>query len=134
MDNDFLFEVDRVADLDGRYAKEAYLFIYDALKHTVENLGKSELPREQRHISGTDLLRGISEFGLSQFGPLTKTVFEHWGVNKTEDFGRIVFNLVEAELMSKTEDDSLDDFIDVYDFECELDWHKRRSEFKKKPD
>ena len=134
MDNDFLFEVDRVADLDGRYAKEAYLFIYDALKHTVESLGKSELPREQRHISGIDLLRGISEFGLSQFGPLTKTVFEYWGVNKTEDFGRIVFNLVEAELMSKTEDDSLDDFIDVYDFECELDWHRRRSEFKKKPD
>ena len=134
MDNDFLFEVDRVADLDGRYAKEAYLFIYDALKHTVESLGKSELPREQRHISGIDLLRGISEFGLSQFGPLTKTVFEYWGVNKTEDFGRIVFNLVEAELMSKTEDDSLDDFIDVYDFEFELDWRRRRSEFKKKPD
>jgi hypothetical protein len=32
--------------------------------------------------------------------------------------------------MSKTEDDNIDDFTDVYDFAEELDWKKRRAEFK----
>ena len=76
-------------------------------------------------------MKGISEYGLSQFGPMTQTVFEHWGVNNTKDFGQIVFNLVEADLMSKTEDDFIEDFFDVYDFTTEFDWARRRSEFKK---
>ena len=130
MDEDFLQQVDKVAELDGRYARAAYLFIYDALEHTVQSLGRAEMPREQRHLSGADLLRGISAFGLSQFGPLTRTVFEHWGVCTTEDFGHIVFNLVDAELMSKTEDDSMEDFVGLYDFAEEFDWKKRRAEFR----
>ena len=123
--------VDRLVDQDGRYAKEAYLFLYEALEYTVKSLGKADLDDNQRHVSGADLLKGISEFGLSRFGPLTRTVFEHWGVHKTEDFGNIVFNLVSAKLMGKTEKDSIEDFIDVYDFAAEFDWNKRRAEFRK---
>ena len=124
-------EVDRLVDQDGRYAKEAYLFLYEALEFTVKSLGKSDLSRDQRHVSGAELLKGISDFGLSRFGPLTRTVFEHWGVHKTEDFGNIVFNLVSANVMGKTEKDSIEDFIDVYDFAAEFDWNKRRAEFRK---
>ena len=124
-------EVDRLVDQDGRYAKEAYLFLYEALEFTVTSLGKSDLSLGQRHVSGAELLKGISEFGLSRFGPLTRTVFEHWGVHKTEDFGNIVFNLVSAKVMGKTEKDSIEDFIDVYDFAAEFDWNKRRAEFRK---
>ena len=123
--------VDRLVDQDGRYAKEAYLFLYEALEYTVKSLGKADLDDNQRHVSGADLLKGISEFGLSRFGPLTRTVFEHWGVHKTEDFGNIVFNLVSAKVMGKTEKDSIEDFIDVYDFAAEFDWNKRRAEFRK---
>ena len=123
--------VDRLVDQDGRYAKEAYLFLYEALNYTVKSLGKADLPDQQRHVSGRDLLRGISEFGLSRFGPLTRTVFEHWGVYKTEDFGNIVFNLVSANQMGKTEKDCIEDFIDAYDFASEFDWNKRRAEFRK---
>ena len=130
MDEDFLREIDELSERDGRYAKAAYLFIYDALQHTVEKLGRAEQPRDQRHVSGGDLLRGISDYALSQFGPLTQAVIERWGVRQTRDFGEIVFALVEAELMSKTQDDRIDDFVDVYDFTEEFDWKKRRAEFK----
>ena len=131
MDEDFLRQLEEVAEGDGRYSKAAYLFIYDALQHTVEKLGKSELPKDQRHIGGKDLLHGIGEFALDRFGPLALSVLEHWGVHRTQDFGDIVFNLVEAELMSKTENDRPEDFVDVYDFSEELDWKKRRAEFKR---
>ena len=87
MDNEFLDQIERLAEQHSRFRKEAYLFIYDALQHTVSKLGKASLPREQRHISGRDLLQGISEYGLEQFGPLTRMVFAHWGVNATQDFG-----------------------------------------------
>ena len=131
MNEELLLEIERLAERDGRYRKEAYLFIYDALQYTVERLGKADLPREQRHISGRDLLYGISEYGMEQFGPLTRSVFAHWGVHTTRDFGEIVFNLVNAHLMSKTDQDRIEDFVDLYDFAEEFDWKKRRKNFKR---
>ena len=113
MDENFLQSIEDLAERDGRFKKDAYLFIYDALQYTVEKLGKTDLPTEERHISGRDLLYGISEFALDQLGPLTRSVFAHWGIYKTRDFGEIVFNLVNAKLMSKTERDNIEDFIDI---------------------
>ena len=69
-----------------------------------------------RHVNGQELLDGIRQYSQEQFGPMTRTVFNHWGVNTTEDFGHIVFNLVNAKLLGKTDQDSLDDFKNVYDF------------------
>ena len=131
MSDKFLTAIEEVAERDGRYKKEAYLFIYDALQYTVEKLGKTGLPNEQRHICGRNLLFGISEFAMDQLGPMARSVFSHWGVAETRDFGEIVFNLVESELMSKTDDDRIEDFIGVYDFAEEFDWKKRRSNFKR---
>lgn len=131
MDSEFLRDIEKVAEADGRYDRAAYLFIYDALQHTVEGLSKESLPRDQRHVSGRELLHGISQYSLSQFGPLTLSVLRRWGLRESRDFGEIVFNLVEAKLMSKTENDSIEDFVDVYDFAEEFDWKKRRSQFKR---
>ncbi len=131
MDEQFLKDIEELADADGRYAKAAYLFIYDALQYTVEKLGKESLPKQQRHVSGRELVQALSEYGMDQFGPLTNSVFEHWGVRETRDFGEIVFNLVGANLMSKTEDDRIEDFTNVYDFDDEFDWKKRRAEFRR---
>lgn len=133
MEEEFLAAVEAVAEEDGRFHKAAYFFVYDALQYTVEKMGKTPLPKEQRHVSGRDLLGGISEYGLNQFGPLTRAVFAHWGLHQTRDFGQIVFNLVNAELMSKTPEDCLDDFVDVYDFDEEFDWKKRKGHFKRLP-
>ena len=131
MDEQFLKDIEELADADGRYNKAAYLFIYDALQYTVEKLGKESLPKQQRHVAGRDLVQALSEYGMNQFGPLTASVFEHWGVRQTRDFGEIVFNLVGANLMSKTEDDCIEDFTNVYEFDDEFDWKKRRAEFRR---
>jgi uncharacterized repeat protein (TIGR04138 family) len=133
MDEDILDRVEAVAEADGRYQKAGYLFLYEALEHTVEKFGKAVLPKDQRHVSGRDLLQGISEYGLEQFGPLTQAVFAHWGIRQTSDFGRMVFNLVEAELMRKTPQDCVEDFAEVYDFAEEFDWKKRKGQFKRPP-
>lgn len=107
---ELLEKVVGICTKERRYKPEAYLFVVAALHFTV-----SQLP-ERRHIRGQELLEGIRIYGLDQFGPLTHQVFEHWGVTSTEDFGRIVFSLVEAKLLGKSEEDSLDDFRKAYDF------------------
>lgn len=131
MGDAFLHDIEVLAERDGRYSRAAYLFVYAALQHTVKKLGKESMPREQRHVSGRDLIYGISEYALDQFGPLTLTVFDHWGIRETRDFGEIVFNLVNDNLMSKTDDDRIEDFTDVFEFDVELDWKRRRSEFRR---
>ncbi len=51
---------------------------------------------------------------------MARTVFRRWGINRTDDFGEIIFNLIEANLMSKTPEDNRGDFHDVYDLDEEL--------------
>ena len=127
MKTDWESAVEDLAERDGRYNKEAFFFIYRALDFTVKKMGLTEVEREKRHVTGRDLLMGISEYAFDQFGPLTREVLSHWRVHQTRDFGEIVFALVEGDLMGKTERDSIEDFIDVYNFGEEFDWKKRRA-------
>ena len=99
-----------VAARDGRYHINAYRFVYEALDYTVKQFEK------KRHISGRELLEGIKNLALEQFGALAVLVFGIWGVRCTSDFGNIVFNLVEAQMMSRSDEDSREDFEDVYEF------------------
>lgn len=69
-----------------------------------------------RHVSGQELCEGIRKYAIDQFGPLARTVLEHWGIDATVDFGQIVFALVSIGLMRKTDEDSLEDFKAVYEF------------------
>jgi uncharacterized repeat protein (TIGR04138 family) len=96
---------------DPRFRPDAYRFVFEALDYTLKALG-----REGGHVSGRELLEGIRDFALEQFGGLAGLVFDQWGVRTTADVGEIVFNLVEAGLMGKTKTDSREDFRDVYDF------------------
>jgi len=102
--------IENIVVTDNRYKLEAYNFVMEALDFTRKQVG------EPRHVRGQELLQGIREYALRQFGPMTRTVFEHWGVECTEDFGEIVFNMVNAGLMSKTPKDSKEDFKKGYDF------------------
>jgi uncharacterized repeat protein (TIGR04138 family) len=70
-----------------------------------------------RHITGQELLNGIRDYALAQFGPMAITVFEEWGIRKCPDFGEIVFNMVEIGLLAKTESDTRADFEGGYDFD-----------------
>ena len=100
---------------DPRYHRDAYLFVREALDHT-QKIGTRENREKPRHVSGQELLAGIREFALAQFGPMTLTVFEEWGIHNCRDFGEIVFNMVEIGLLAKTEKDSRADFQEGYDF------------------
>lgn len=104
---DFL---DPILTRDPRYTMEAYFFVRDALDQTVRKL---ETPR---HVSGQELLAGIRDYAIGEYGPVTKRVLSEWGINECIDFGHIVFNLVNEGLLGKTADDSIDDFSGGYDF------------------
>jgi uncharacterized repeat protein (TIGR04138 family) len=99
-----------VAQKHGRYKPNAYRFTLEAVNFTVKRLG------EMRHVRGEELLDGIRHLALDRFGPLAKVVFEQWGILKTEDFGEIVFQLVDEGLLGKTEEDKPSDFSRGYDF------------------
>ncbi len=106
-----LEKIDEILKKDNRYRAEAYFFLLAALEYSLEKLGM------RRHLTGKELLDGIKEFAIRQYGPMTKTVFESWGVKATDDFGEIVFNMVEVGVLSRTEQDTKEDFHGVYDFE-----------------
>jgi uncharacterized repeat protein (TIGR04138 family) len=102
---------------DTRYTRDAYLFVREALDYTQRLVAQAAKEGEVRHVTGQELLGGIRAYALEQFGPMTLLVLNEWGVRRGEDFGEIVFNMVEASLLSKTETDSRDDFRGGYDFE-----------------
>ncbi len=102
----------RILAHDSRYTPDGYRFIFEALDFTLKTVG-----RKAGHVNGRELLEGVRVHALDQFGGLAPMVFNTWGVRTTDDFGEIVFNLVEAGLMGKTESDSKEDFRGVYEFD-----------------
>ena len=113
---DFVIKVEKTAEKTGLYKQGAYFFVFSALEYTVKKLP------ERRHITGRELLEGIAEYARNQYGPLAKSVFKSWGITRTIDFGKIVFDLVDSKLMGKTAEDKLEDFEGVYDFNSEFNW------------
>lgn len=111
----FLENFEKILKKDNRYKPEAYQFVMSALNFTVKKFKKP------RHVTGQELLQGIRHYALEQFGPMSKAVLEHWGVKCTEDFGEIVFGLVEVGLLGKTEEDRKEDFKNGYDFKATFD-------------
>ena len=100
---------------DARFSRDAYAFVREALDFSQKLVGR-ENRGTIRHITGQELLDGIRQFALKEFGPMVVTVFEEWGIRNCRDFGDIVFNMVENGLLAKTEKDSRDDFQSGYDF------------------
>jgi uncharacterized repeat protein (TIGR04138 family) len=107
--------LDLILIKDSRYRRDAYLFVRDALDFTQKAAARER--RDGLHVSGQELLAGIRDYALAQFGPMAATVLEDWGITRCEDFGEIVFNVVEAGLFSKTDKDSREDFRGGYDFD-----------------
>lgn len=131
----------------GPYPLEAFAFVRDGLSHTVEQVhvaseamdagavesaagagpagspaaeGSSMVGRMQsdsRHVSGQQLCLGLRDYAIRRYGMMTPAVLRAWNLRSTDDFGRIVFAMIEHGLMSKTADDSIEDFRSVYDFD-----------------
>lgn len=113
-----IFALLKVLDQDKRYDPESYSFVMAGLDFTRRRLGR------KGHVSGQELSEGIKDYALEQFGPMARTVLEFWGIRNTSDFGEIVFNMIDAGMLGKTEQDSKEDFSDVYDFKTAFnkDW------------
>src|SRR5262249_54949324 len=107
--------LDRIANRDPRYRREAYVFLRGALDYVQKRSVKTR-KIETCHITGQELLHGIRAYALELYGPMTRTLLNEWGIYRCEDFGEIVFNMVDHGLLSKTETDSRDDFKSGYDF------------------
>jgi len=100
---------------DDRYGRDAYRFVQEGLEYTVQRRGR------RGHVTGRELLEGLRDLARERFGLMARTVLNQWGVKTTADFGELVFNLVDEQIMSKQDSDSREDFADVYDFEETFD-------------
>jgi uncharacterized repeat protein (TIGR04138 family) len=101
---------DRLQALSPRYQEGAYIFVLAALNFVLERLP------HPRHISGQELAEGVRDLALERFGPMARTVLEHWGIESTRDVGSIVFALVECGVLIKQDEDTPADFEDLFDF------------------
>jgi uncharacterized repeat protein (TIGR04138 family) len=120
--------VEQIRAKDPRYARDAYIFLREALDFTQKALAKSAKESRAsrgeakameiiRHVTGQELLNGVRDYALKEFGPMVPTVFDEWGIRSCADFGEIVFNMVEIGLLAKTEKDSREDFKNGYSFD-----------------
>ena len=112
----FAEALDSIVEIDRRYQRDAYIFLRDALDYTTKQQKKSK-GAAVRHVAGPELLEGVRRYALKEFGPMALTVFSYWGIERCEDIGHMVFNLIGAGIFGKTEQDSLEDFKSVYTFE-----------------
>jgi uncharacterized repeat protein (TIGR04138 family) len=108
-----LFETLR--DRYPRYDEAAYVFVLSALNYVLRRLP------EPRHISGRELAEGVRDLAIERFGPMARSVLEHWGIHETVDVGDIVFALVEHGVLIKQDEDTRTDFMDVFDFDDAFD-------------
>jgi uncharacterized repeat protein (TIGR04138 family) len=114
MADDMRDDEQKIAEIllrDERFSKEAYRFVQEGLEFTVQRRGR------RGHVSGPELLEGIRDLARERFGLMARTVLNQWGIFETADIGEMVFNLVDAQIMSKQDSDTRTDFENVYDFE-----------------
>ena len=107
----------------GPYPPEAYLFVQQGLRFTIDRIRKSDpdVGDDGRHVDGAELCGGLRDFARQQYGLLARTVLDHWNIRRTEDFGRIVFNMVDLGLLRTSDEDSIEDFTRVYDFDASFE-------------
>lgn len=115
---DFNAIVSLIVKEDPRFDRLAYVFVRDGLEQAVKELKKTNAARarESRHVTGRELSEGMRHYALEQFGPMTLTVLNAWGLRRTMDFGDIVYNLIDYNVFSKNDGDKREDFSDIYDF------------------
>jgi uncharacterized repeat protein (TIGR04138 family) len=103
--------LDQLRERNPRFHPKSYFLVLAALHSVIESLD------EPRHISGRELAEGVRGLALDRYGPMARTVLEHWGIHATEDLGCVVFALVEQGILIGQHDDRPEDFADVFDFE-----------------
>ena len=104
----------------GPFPPHAYEFIHEGLDFTVSQIHGQPCRQanQNRHVSGQQLCEGLRELALAKWGRMARTVLRRWKITETMDFGRVVFSLIDKGQMQRVEEDTIDDFKNVYDFEA----------------
>ncbi len=113
MNKEFAETIERIRQKNKKFSPDAYVFVSEAIDETAKKLG---FYNASQHLSGKELVEGMADFALDRFGPMTFQVLKTWGLTKTQDFGDIVYSLIDEKILFKSESDSVEDFNNVYDF------------------
>ena len=108
--------VTSAVEKDARFRPEAYQFLRESLEATIKKRSKGKQQPISQHVTAAELLEGFRRLALKEFGPMTTTVLEYWGILSCADIGMMVFYLVEAGAFGRTEEDTLDGFNQGFDF------------------
>jgi uncharacterized repeat protein (TIGR04138 family) len=106
-----------LAARDKRYSVHAYRFLFESMGEALSLAGKMEADGVERHLTGQELLHGMRVHAENCFGPLAAQVWRSWGIKESLDWGRLVFILVESTLLSKRDEDTVEDFREGFDFD-----------------
>ncbi len=117
--NQTLKSLEQLARLSGKYPVQAFMFVREGLQYTIHKSGKIS-SEGNNHITGKQLCFGLRDYAISKWGMLALTVLKQWNITRTRDFGNIVFMMVEAGWMAKTDEDKIEDFDNVFDFAIEF--------------
>ena len=100
---------------DRPFHPAAYEFVLRSLDRTIRGFDPP------RHVSGAEVLAGLSRDAREQFGPMAAHVLFHWGITGGPDVGTIVFDLVERGVLARTDEDQPEDFADAGDLLAQLE-------------
>ena len=114
-DENFIEIVDKIIQDDVRYRAGAYEFVNGAVSFTIRKLQRESKSKRERHVSGEELIHGVAEFAVQEFGPLAWSVLEDWGLVSGAAVGDVVFNMIRNGLLTASENDSREDFNRIPD-------------------
>ncbi len=115
--NELRDQLRKIALQDGRYSPDAFVFLFESLDVAMRMAGKEGRTGASRHVTGQEVLAGMREHALARFGPLAAQVWRQWGIRETLDWGKVVFLLIDHDLLKRQDEDKLEDFRDGYDFD-----------------
>lgn len=116
MEPDFDNAVRAIRARDKRFSPAAYNLVREGLAHTARKLGKHQAEGADRHMTGHQLSLGIRDYALERYGCAAAYLMASAGIRKSDDLGTIVFQLIDAGIFGKSEEDTPSDFGDVFDF------------------
>ena len=108
MDDELERRISIAAVLIG-YPREAVLFVLSAWSD-YEVYSNAQ-------IDGETVCWRLHDLALNIFGTDAREQLEQWKITTTEDFGNIVFGLIDHGFMTISETDKLKDFTGVFEFE-----------------
>ncbi len=102
--------IEELARQDKRYPPGAYMLVFEGLESAL-----TKLPA-RRHVTPRELVEGVRDAALGQWGLMARAVLESWNIRTTGEIGDLVFNLIEKKLLVAGAEDNRAQFEDLFDF------------------